>query len=37
MANEEFTRALESTQEVELTVTARKTGREITNPVGFAQ
>src|ERR1700730_17694395 len=37
MANEEFTRALESTQEVELTVTGRKTGREIANPVWFAQ
>ena len=37
MANEEFTRALQSTQEVELTVTGRKTGREITNPVWFVQ
>ena len=37
MASEEFTRALQSTQEVELTVTGRKTGREITNPVWFVQ
>ena len=37
MANEEFTKALQSTQEVDLTVTGRKTGREITNPVWFAQ
>ena len=35
MANEQFTRALQSTQEVELTVTGRKTGREITIPVWF--
>lgn len=37
MANEQFTRALQSTQEVQLTVTGRKTGREITIPVWFAQ
>jgi deazaflavin-dependent oxidoreductase (nitroreductase family) len=37
MADEEFTRALESTQEVGLTVTGRKSGREITNPVWFVQ
>ena len=37
MAHEEFTRALQSTQEVELTVTGRKSGREITNPVWFVQ
>ena len=37
MANEEFTRALQSTQEVQLTVTGRKSGREITIPVWFAQ
>jgi deazaflavin-dependent oxidoreductase (nitroreductase family) len=37
MANEEFTRALQSAQEVGLTVTGRKTGREITNPVWFVQ
>jgi deazaflavin-dependent oxidoreductase (nitroreductase family) len=35
MANEQFTRALQSAQEVELTVTGRKTGREITIPVWF--
>jgi hypothetical protein len=35
MANEHFTRALQSAQEVELTVTGRKTGREITIPVWF--
>jgi deazaflavin-dependent oxidoreductase (nitroreductase family) len=37
MASEEFTRALQSAQEVELTVTGRKTGREITIPVWFVQ
>jgi hypothetical protein len=37
MANEEFTRALQSTQEVGLTVTGRKTGREISIPVWFVQ
>ena len=37
MASEEFTRALQSTQEVQLTVTGRKSGREITIPVWFAQ
>jgi len=37
MASEQFTRALQSAQEVELTVTGRKTGREITIPVWFVQ
>ena len=37
MASEEFTRALQSTQEIQLTVTGRKSGREITIPVWFAQ
>ena len=37
MANEVFTRALQSTQEPELTVTGRKSGREITIPVWFVQ
>ena len=35
MANEEFGRALESTREIELTVTGRKSGREISIPVWF--
>lgn len=37
MADEQFMRALEASQEVELTVTGRKSGREITNPVWFVQ
>jgi deazaflavin-dependent oxidoreductase (nitroreductase family) len=37
MANEQFTRALESTREIQLTVTGRKSGREITIPVWFVQ
>ena len=37
MANEQFTKALESSQEIELTVTGRRSGREITFPVWFAQ
>ena len=37
MANEQFTRALESTREIQLTVTGRKSGREITLPVWFVQ
>jgi len=37
MADEEFTRALDSTREVELTVTGRKSGRAITLPVWFAR
>jgi deazaflavin-dependent oxidoreductase (nitroreductase family) len=35
MANEEFKKALEDTSEIELTVTGRKSGREITIPVWF--
>jgi deazaflavin-dependent oxidoreductase (nitroreductase family) len=35
MANERFTTALEVSQEVELTVTGRKSGREITDKVWF--
>ena len=35
MANERFTTALEVSQEVELTVTGRKSGREITDTVWF--
>ncbi len=37
MANERFTNALESTREIELTVTGRKSGREISIPVWFVQ
>ncbi|PZS37909.1 MAG: DUF2255 domain-containing protein [Pseudonocardiales bacterium] len=37
MANEQFTRALESTREIQLTVTGRKSGRGITLPVWFVQ
>ncbi len=37
MAAEAFTRALEGTREVQLTVTGRRTGREISNPVWFAR
>ena len=37
MANEEFKRALQGTREIELTVTGRKSGREITFPVWFVQ
>jgi deazaflavin-dependent oxidoreductase (nitroreductase family) len=37
MADEEFTRALDSSREVELTVTGRKSGRGITLPVWFAR
>ena len=37
MANEQFTRALESTREIQLTVIGRKSGREITIPVWFVQ
>jgi hypothetical protein len=36
MANEEFMKALERSREVELTVTGRKSGREISLPVWFA-
>jgi hypothetical protein len=35
MANEEFKRALESTREVQLTVTGRASGREVSFPVWF--
>jgi hypothetical protein len=35
MANEEFKRALESTREIQLTVTGRASGREISFPVWF--
>jgi deazaflavin-dependent oxidoreductase (nitroreductase family) len=37
MANEAFTQALDSTQEIELTVTGRKSGREISIPVWFVR
>jgi deazaflavin-dependent oxidoreductase (nitroreductase family) len=37
MATEEFSKALESTREVELTVTGRRSGREISIPVWFVQ
>jgi len=37
MANEQFTRALPSTREIEITVTGRKSGHEISLPVWFAQ
>jgi deazaflavin-dependent oxidoreductase (nitroreductase family) len=37
MATEEFSKALESTREIELTVTGRKSGREITFPVWFVR
>jgi deazaflavin-dependent oxidoreductase (nitroreductase family) len=37
MANEEFGQALEATQEIELTVTGRKSGREISIPVWFVR
>ena len=37
MASDEFTRALASTQEADLTVTGRKSGRKITIPVWFGQ
>jgi deazaflavin-dependent oxidoreductase (nitroreductase family) len=36
MANEEFKKALETSREIELTVTGRKSGREISTPVWFA-
>lgn len=35
MASEEFTRALESTREIQLTVTGRASGREVSFPVWF--
>lgn len=37
MANEELIRALDSAQEIQLTVTGRKSGREITFPVWFVR
>ena len=37
MADEEFTRALDSSREVDLTVTGRRSGRGITLPVWFAR
>jgi deazaflavin-dependent oxidoreductase (nitroreductase family) len=37
MANEEFSNALESSREIELTVTGRKSGREISIPVWFVR
>ena len=37
MANEQFSKVLESTREIELTVTGRKSGREISVPVWFVR
>jgi deazaflavin-dependent oxidoreductase (nitroreductase family) len=37
MADEEFNKALETSREVELTVTGRTSGREISNPVWFVR
>jgi deazaflavin-dependent oxidoreductase (nitroreductase family) len=37
MANEGFGQALESSREIELTVTGRKSGREISIPVWFVR
>jgi hypothetical protein len=37
MADEEFLKALDSTGEIELTVTGRRTGREISIPVWFGR
>jgi deazaflavin-dependent oxidoreductase (nitroreductase family) len=37
MANEDFSKALESSREIELTVTGRKSGREISLPVWFVR
>ena len=37
MADEEFRKALEASREVELTVTGRTSGREISNPVWFVR
>ena len=33
MTDEEFKRALEASREIELTVTGRTSGREMSNPV----
>jgi deazaflavin-dependent oxidoreductase (nitroreductase family) len=35
MADKNFKSALKTTDEIELTVTGRKSGREITNPIWF--
>ena len=37
MADEEFEKALEASPEIELTVTGRTSGREISNPVWFVR
>jgi deazaflavin-dependent oxidoreductase (nitroreductase family) len=37
MAEEQFEKALEASSEVELTVTGRKSGRKISNPVWFVR
>ena len=37
MVSEEFSQALESTREIELTVTGRRSGREISVPVWFVR
>jgi deazaflavin-dependent oxidoreductase (nitroreductase family) len=37
MANEEFRKALEASQEIELTVIGRTSGREISMPVWFVR
>ncbi len=37
MADEEFIKALESSREIELTVTGRRSGREISIPVWFVR
>src|SRR5436190_22861602 len=37
MADEEFKNALEDSREIELTVTGRTSGREISNPVWFVR
>jgi hypothetical protein len=37
MAGDDFMKALEHSQEIELTVTGRTSGREISNPVWFVQ
>jgi deazaflavin-dependent oxidoreductase (nitroreductase family) len=37
MADQEFKKALEGTREIELTVTGRRSGRELSRPVWFVQ
>jgi deazaflavin-dependent oxidoreductase (nitroreductase family) len=37
MANEEFNKALAASREIDLTVTGRRSGREISNPVWFVR